>query len=99
MVRALADLGVAVAAPPPLEPSVLRAATVLFASEPRDFIRGAAVQLVRRAGVGPGPGPLPGHITVDNMRDEHYSRNPRIMRVLTARGKSPRCIRQASHPG
>ena len=166
MVRALADLGVAVAAPPPLEPSVLRAAAVLFAREPRDFIRGAAVQLVRRSGVGPGPGPsaareecsgplvetvdcclrfigrhtrqfeavagvrretlpeypqaalreavvnalahrdysldgatmdvtvwddrievrspgpLPGHITVDNMRDEHYSRNPRIMRVL-----------------
>ena len=166
MVRALADLGVAVAAPPPLEPSVLRAAAVLFAHEPRDFIRGAAVQLVRRSGVGPGPGPsaareecsgplvetvdcclrfigrhtrqfeavagvrretlpeypqaalreavvnalahrdygldgatvdvtvwddrievrspgpLPGHITVDNMRDEHYSRNPRIMRVL-----------------
>ena len=166
MVRALEDLGVAVAAPPPLEPSVLRAAAVLFAREPRDFIRGAAVQLVRRSGVGPGPepsaareecsgplvetvdcclrfigrhtrqfeavagvrretlpeypqavlreavvnalahrdygldgatvdvtvwddrievrspGPLPGHITVDNMRDEHYSRNPRIMRVL-----------------
>ena len=166
MLRALADLGVAVAAPPPLEPSVLRAAAVLFAREPRDFIRGASVQLVRRSGVGPGPGPsaareecsgplaetvdcclrfidrhtrrveavaglrretlpeypraalreavvnalahrdygldgatvdvtvwddrievrspgpLPGHITVDNMRDEHYSRNPRIMRVL-----------------
>ena len=164
--RALADLGVAVAAPPPLEPNVLRAAAVLFAKDPRDFIRGAAVQLVRRSGVGPGPGPsaareecsgpfgetvdcclrfigrhtrrfevvagvrreglpeypeaalreavvnalahrdygldgatvdvtvwddrievrspgpLPGHITVDNMRDEHYSRNPRIMRVL-----------------
>ena len=170
MVRALADLGVAVAAAPPLEPSVLRAAAILFASEPRDFIRGAAVQLVRRAGVGPGPGPsaareecagplvetvdcclrfigrhtrrfeavaglrretlpeypraalreavvnalahrdygldgatvdvtvwddrievrspgpLPGHITVDNMREEHYSRNPRIMRVLKTIG-------------
>ena len=170
VVRALADLGVAVAAAPPLEPSVLRAAAVLFASEPRDFIRGAAVQLVRRSGVGPGPGPsaareecagplvetvacclrfigrhtrrfeavaglrretlpeypqaalreaivnalahrdygldgatvdvtvwddrievrspgpLPGHITVDNMRDEHYSRNPRIMRVLKTIG-------------
>ena len=170
VVRALADLGVAVAAAPPLEPSVLRAAAILFASEPRDFIRGAAVQLVRRSGVGPGPGPsaareecagplvetvdcclrfidrhtrrfeavaglrretlpeypqaalreaivnalahrdygldgatvdvtvwddrievrspgpLPGHITVDNMRDEHYSRNPRIMRVLKTIG-------------
>ena len=170
MDRALADLGVAVPAPPPLEPSVLRAAAVLFAAEPRDFIRGAAVQLVRRVGIDPGPGPssareecsgplvetvdcclsflgrhtrrfesvtgarrdalpeypeavlreavvnalahrdyglegatvditvwddrievrspgpLPGHITIDNMRDEHYSRNPRIMRVLKTIG-------------
>ena len=170
MVRALADLGVAGAEAPPLEPSVLRAAAILFASDPRDFLRGAAVQLVRRSGVGPGPGPssareecagplvetvdcclrfvdrhtrrfeavtglrrealpeypraalretvvnalahrdygldgatvdvtvwddrievrspgpLPGHITVDNMRDEHYSRNPRIMRVLKTIG-------------
>ena len=168
--RALADLGVAVAASPPLEPSVLRAAAILFANEPRDSVRGAAVQLVRRSGVGPGPGPsaareecsgplvetvecclrfidrhtrrfeavaglrrevlpeypraalreavvnalahrdygldgattdvtvwddrievrspgpLPGHITLDNMRDEHYSRNPRIMRVLKTLG-------------
>ena len=168
--RALADLGVAVPAPPPLEPSVLRAAAILFAVEPRDFIRGAAVQLVRRAGTdsGPGPtvareecsgplvatvdcclhfiashtrrfeavtgsrrealpeypaavlreaivnalahrdyglagatvdvtvrddrievrspGPLPGHITIENMREEHYSRNPRIMRVLKTMG-------------
>ena len=149
---------------------MLRAAAVLFAAEPRDFIRGAAVQLVRRVGIGPGPGPssageectgplvetvdcclrflarhtrrfesvtgtrrdalpeypeavlreavvnalahrdygldgatvditvrddrievrspgpLPGHITIDNMRDEHYSRNPRIMRVLKTVG-------------
>ena len=57
MDRALTDLAVAVPAPPPLEPSVLRAAAVLFAIEPRDFIRGAAVQLVRRLGIGPGPGP------------------------------------------
>ena len=170
MDRALTDLGVAVPAPPPLEPSVLRAAAVLFAIEPRDFIRGAAVQLVRRVGIGPGPGPssareecsgplaetvdcclsflvrhtrrfesvtgtrrdilpeypeavlreavmnalahrdygldgatvditvwddrievrspgpLPGHITIDNLRDEHYSRNPRIMRILKTMG-------------
>ena len=32
------------------------------------------------------PGPLPGHITPDNMRAEHYSRNPRIMRVLKTLG-------------
>lgn len=154
---------------------MLRAAAVLFAAEPRDFIRGAAVQLVRRVGIGPGPGPssareectgplvetvdcclrflarhtrrfesvtgtrrdalpeypeavlreavvnalahrdygldgatvditvwddrievrspgpLPGHITIDNMRDEHYSRNPRIMRVLKTVGLVEEC--------
>ena len=168
--RALTDLGVAVAAAPPLGPRVLRAALVLFASEPREHVRGAAVQLVRREGVGPGPGPasareecagpladtvdcclrfvaahtrrfelvagsrrealpeypesvlreaivnalghrdyglagatvditvwddrvevrspgpLPGHITLENMRTEHYSRNPRIMRILKIMG-------------
>ena len=168
--RALADLGVAVNAAPPLGLRVLRAALVLFASEPREYVRGAAVQLVRREGVGPGPGPssareecagplaatvdcclrfvaahtrrfetvvgsrrqplpeypdavlreatvnalahrdygltgatvditvwddrievrspgpLPGHITLDNMRVEHYSRNPRIMRVMKTMG-------------
>lgn len=168
--RALTDLGVAVAAAPPLESRVLRAALVLFASEPRRQVRGAAVQLMRRTGVAPGPGPssarhecsgplaetvdcclgflaahtrqfetvtgsrrealpeypepvlreaivnalahrdygltgatvditvwddrievrspgpLPGHITLDNMRAEHYSRNPRIMRVLKILG-------------
>ena len=168
--RALADLGVAVTAPPPLDTSMLRAAVILFGSQPRDFIRGAAVQLVRRADVSPGPGPaaareecsgplvatvdcclrfvadqtrsvaavtgsrremlpeypqavlreaivnalahrdyglqgstvditiwddrievhspgpLPGHITLENIRTEHYSRNPRIMRVLKTVG-------------
>ena len=168
--RALTDFGVAVAAAPPLGPRVLRAALVLFASEPRGHVRGAAVQLVRREGVGPGPGlssareecagpladtvdcclrfvaahtrrfeivagsrrealaeypepvlreaivnalahrdyglagttvditvwddrievrspgPLPGHITLENMRAEHYSRNPRIMRVMKSMG-------------
>ncbi len=168
--RALTDLGVAVASSPPLESRVLRAALVLFASKPQPQVRGAAVQLVRRTGVGPGPGPssareecsgplaetvdcclgflaahtrqfetvtgsrrealpeypepvlreaivnalahrdygltgatvditvwddrievrspgsLPGHITLGNMRAEHYSRNPRIMRVLKTLG-------------
>ncbi len=168
--RALTDLGVAVPAAPPLGPRVLRAALVLFASEPRGHVRGAAVQLVHREGVGPGPGPssareecagpladtvdcclrfvaahtrrfeivagarrealpeypepvlreaivnalahrdyglagatvditvwddrievrspgpLPGHITLENMRTEHYSRNPRIMRVMKILG-------------
>ena len=170
LTRALTDLNVAVAAPPPLGSNVLQAAAILFASEPRDQIRGAAVQLVRRVGVGPqpgpvsareecsaplvatvdcclefiadhtrgveavsgsrrevlpeypqavlreaivnalahrdyglrgstvdisvwddrvevhSPGPLPGHITLENMRTEHYSRNPRIMRVLKTVG-------------
>ena len=145
---------------------VFKSAAVLFAHDPRRFVSGAEVQLIRRAGVGPGPGPasdrqscsgplvktvefclafierhtrkfevlpgtyrevmpeypvfvvreallnalghrdyglsgatiditvwddriefhspgpLPGHITTDNMRFEHYSRNRTIMRVL-----------------
>ena len=168
--RALTDLGVATAASPPLTTNVLRAAAILFAPNPSAVVRGAAVQLVRRVGIEPGPGPasaraefaapfaevverclafvaehtarfevvngvrretlpefpvpalreavvnalahrdynlsgatvditvwddrvevqspgsLPGHITKDNMRDEHYSRNPRIMRVLKTLG-------------
>jgi len=32
------------------------------------------------------PGPLPGHITLDNMLHEHYSRNRRTMRVLKVLG-------------
>ncbi|MDE0035980.1 MAG: putative DNA binding domain-containing protein [Gammaproteobacteria bacterium] len=168
--RALADLQVAIPAPPPLDQRVLRAAVVLFARDPRGLLRGAAVQLVRRTGTGPrtgptiervecvgplaavvacclefivrhsgglevvtgqrrealpaypptvvreavvnalahrdyglagatvdvtvwddrvevkSPGGLPGHVTVDNMREEHYSRNPRIMRVLKTLG-------------
>lgn len=32
------------------------------------------------------PGPLPGHITPDNMQSEHYSRNRRIMGVLKTMG-------------
>ncbi|MYK88316.1 MAG: hypothetical protein F4018_08190 [Acidobacteria bacterium] len=55
--RALTDLGVAVPAAPPLKSRVLRAAQVLFASDPRKSVCGAAVQLMRRAGVDPGPGP------------------------------------------
>lgn len=168
--RALVDLGVARPAEPPLGPRILRAAVVLFAEDPRRFIPGAAVQLVRREGIGPGPGPsaareeyagpvcgvldrcekfvarhtrhyeavagrrreaipeypvavvrealvnalahrdygltgatvdltiwddrlevqspgpLPGHITPENMRREHYSRNRRIMRTLKTMG-------------
>ncbi len=166
--RALVDLGVALTAEPPFR--ALRAAVLLFAADPRQSVRGAAVQLVRREGIGPGPGasldreecsgplldvlacclrfierhtkryevvagarrealpeypdavireavlnalahrdygltgattditiwddrleirspgPLPGHITVENMREEHYSRNRRLMGVLKTLG-------------
>ena len=168
--RALVDLGVALPREPSSDPHVLRAAAVLFAKDPAKFVQGAVVQLVRRVGTGPGPGPsihreeysgplsdvvdrcekfvarhtnryeavtgsrrvilpeypaaavreailnalahrdyglpgatvditvwddrlevqspgpLPGHITVENMREEHYSRNRRIMRVLKTMG-------------
>ncbi len=164
--RALVDLGVAEVADASLDPQVLRAAILLFAKEPTRYVKAAAVQIVRRVGVGPGPGPvsaredidgpipallertltfldehtshheavvgthretfaeypppvlreailnalahrdyglvgatvdvtiwddrieihspgpLPGHITTENMRSEHFSRNRRIMRVL-----------------
>ena len=149
---------------------VTTAAAVLFARDPRQFVPGAAVQLVRRTGIGPiagptsdhhecwgplevvfgccvefidkhtrtyeavsglfrepipeyphavvreallnalahrdygrvgttidvtvwddrieirSPGPLAGHITVDNMRLEHFSRNRRLMRTLRSMG-------------
>ncbi|MYJ80700.1 MAG: hypothetical protein F4046_02615 [Acidimicrobiaceae bacterium] len=168
--RALVDLGVALPGAHPSDASVLRAAAVLFVDDPGKYVRGASVQLVRREGVGPGPGPtsartecsgplsrivddclrfisrhtkqyavvrgvkretlpeypesvlreailnalahrdyglvgttvdvtvwddrievrspgsLPGHITTANMREEHYSRNRRIMRVLKMAG-------------
>ncbi len=168
--RALVDLGLAQAAESASGTRILKAAAVLFGLDPRQSIQGAAVQVVRREGVGPGPGPtvarqecagplievfegcmrfidrhtthyqvvtgarretlreypdavvreailnalahrdyglsgattditiwddrmevrspgpLPGHITVENMRAEHYSRNRRIMTVLKTLG-------------
>ena len=168
--RALMDLGVALPGESATDVTVLRSAALLFAVEPGKFFPGAAIQVVRREGVGPGPGPavartectgpltrilddclefiskntrqfsvvrgvrreilpeyptlvlreailnalahrdyglsgatvdvtiwddrievrspgpLPGHITVENMRQEHYSRNRRIMRVLKTAG-------------
>jgi len=164
--RALVDLGVADVVDPSLDPLPARAAALLFTRDPSRYVKAAAVQIVRRVGVGPGPGPvsareelhgaipvlvdkvlafidrhtsqheavvgthretfaeyppavlreavlnalahrdyglagatvdvtiwddrieiqspgsLPGHITTDNMRREHFSRNRRIMRVL-----------------
>jgi ATP-dependent DNA helicase RecG len=55
--RGLVDLDVAVPQPPPADPKVTVAAAILFAKDPRTYAAGAAVQLVRRTGVGPGPGP------------------------------------------
>lgn len=168
--RALYDLGLATSGESRGQYRILRAAMVLFARDPRGTIPGATIQLVRRAGTGPGPGPtaareecigplahlldcslrfverhtrryeavtgmrrevvpeypgtavreailnalahrdyglagatidltiwddrlevrspgpLPGHITPENMRREHYSRNRRIMQVLKVAG-------------
>ncbi|HYO42230.1 MAG TPA: ATP-binding protein [Candidatus Limnocylindrales bacterium] len=170
VVRALMDLGVARPELPPTGPVITKAAILLFGKDPRRLIPGAAVQVVRRAGVGPGPGPttvreefagpmpavvegvlaflarhgsfvqvvtgarreripvfptevlreavlnavahrdygiagttvditiwddrieirspgsLPGPITVENIREQHYSRNRRIMNVLKILG-------------
>lgn len=170
LVRGLLDLGLALPADPPNDPQVLKGAAILFTTDPTRHVKGASVQLVRRTGVGPGPGPsqvreelsgpipdlledvlsfitdqtsryqvvvgthrevlpqyptavlreavlnalahrdyglsgatvditiwddrieiqspgpLPGHITIDNMRDEHYSRNRRMMHVLRLLG-------------
>ena len=55
--RALMDLGVALPGGASVDATVLRAAAVLFSRDPKKFFPGAAVQLVRREGVGPGPGP------------------------------------------
>jgi ATP-dependent DNA helicase RecG len=166
LVRGLIDLEVAKPAEPPLDPIILRSAAVLFSEDPARSVPGAAIQIARREGVGPGqgpvfereelrgpvpelldgalafidrhtshkeavvgthreripeypptvlreavlnalahrdyglagatvditiwddrieiqsPGPLPGHITLDNIRAEHYSRNRRLMHVL-----------------
>ncbi|WP_420445863.1 ATP-binding protein [Candidatus Poriferisodalis sp.] len=173
LVDALVDLHLAERAPSAATSSdveVTTAAAILFAHDPRQFVAGAAVHLVRRSGIGPiagaasdrhecwgplqgaieccvdfidkhtrtyemvsglfrepipeyplavvreallnalahrdyglvgttidvtvwddrieirSPGPLAGHITVDNMREEHFSRNRRLMRTLRGMG-------------
>lgn len=170
VLRGLIDLGVALPQPPPADALVTLAAALLFGRDPQQHLAGATVQIIRRVGVGPGPGPteareelagpltavldealgfiarhtkryqvvsgsrrtilpeypvevlreallnalghrdyglkggtvdvtiwddrveirspgsLPGPITVDNMRSEHYSRNRRVMRVLKLLG-------------
>jgi ATP-dependent DNA helicase RecG len=170
VMRGLVDLGVAAPTGNSEPPTVLKAASLLFSESPDSKCNQGAVQLVRRQGVGPGPGPskdrqmfsgnipslvdqvieailahtsqysvvvgtrrevwpeypivalreavlnalahrdyglagarvditiwddrieikspgsLPGHITIDNIRDEHYSRNPKTMHVLKLLG-------------
>ncbi len=65
-------------------PAVLREA-ILNALAHRDYgLAGATVDVTiwdDRIEIR-SPGSLPGHITTENMRSEHYSRNRRIMRVL-----------------
>lgn len=65
-------------------PAVLREA-ILNALAHRDYgLVGATVDVTiwdDRIEIH-SPGPLPGHITTENMRNEHYSRNRRVMRVL-----------------
>ena len=56
--RALVDLGVAEVADPALDPLPATAAAPPFAKDPTRYVKAAAVQIVRRVGVGPGPGPV-----------------------------------------
>ena len=75
--------------------AVLREAVVNALAHRDDGLQGATVDIIvwdDRIEVR-SPGPLPGHITIDNMRDEHYSRNPRIMRVLKTMGLSKSTVR------
>lgn len=170
LIRALGDLDLVRHQPPPADALVTKAAVLVFGRNPIKYFSGASVQVVRRVGVGPGPGPtharkelkgpipllltealafvekhtsrheavvgkhreilseypaavlreailnalahrdyglegatvditiwddrievrspgsLPGHITLENIRQEHYSRNRRIMRSLKMLG-------------
>ena len=73
----------------PAYPTVVVREAIVNALAHRDYgLTGATVDVTvwdDRVEVK-SPGPLPGHITVDNMRREHYSRNPRIMGVLNTLG-------------
>jgi ATP-dependent DNA helicase RecG len=69
---------------PPYPPEALREG-LLNALGHRDYaLTGATVDVTvwdDRLEIR-SPGSLPGHMTLDNLRAEHYSRNPRIMTVL-----------------
>ena len=43
----------------------MRATILLFAKEPTRYVKAAAVQVVRRVGVGPGPGPVSAREDID----------------------------------
>lgn len=55
--RGLIDLGVAVPQAAPADPTVFVAAALVFGRNPSKVVPGAAIQLIRRTGVGPGTGP------------------------------------------
>ena len=55
--RALVDLGVSDVTDASLDPQPRRA-VLLFARQLTRYVKGASIQVVRRDGVGPGPGPV-----------------------------------------
>jgi ATP-dependent DNA helicase RecG len=69
----------------PQYPAAVLREALLNALAHRDYgLQGATVDLTifdDRLEIQ-SPGPLPGHITLENLRDEHYSRNGRVMSVL-----------------
>ena len=74
---------------PPEYPDVVIREAVLNALAHRDYgLTGATTDITIRDDRLEirSPGPLPGHITVENMRAEHYSRNRRLMGVLQKLG-------------
>jgi len=60
--RGLIDLGVAVPQAAPADPMVYIAAALVFGNDPSKVVPGAAIQMIRRTGVGPGAGPTEARI-------------------------------------
>ncbi len=58
------DLDVAVPQPAPADTKILTAAVLVFGTKPVDVVPGASVQLIRRTGVGPGPGPTEARVEI-----------------------------------
>lgn len=63
--RALVDLGVADPQAAPADPQVTLAAGLLFGRHPTKWCRGASLQLIKRAGLGPSAGPTEERAEVD----------------------------------